>query len=298
MKVKPFYEKIIISIFVSIVITSPRCVSTCRTQSSYCSTKYPVLLVHGIAFRDKTFFIRYWGRIPELLSGKGAVVFTGGQEAYGTIEYNALHLKKKINEILEKTGAEKVNIIAHSRGGLEARYMISMNGMENKVASLTTLSTPHRGSTMADYIIKRAGDKKIITSIIDFYAMIIGDDKPESLNAGKELTTGSMKKFNEKIKNSSLVYYQSYTSAIDEKFNNPLWKKMYKIVSEKEGPNDGLVSVTSAKWGVFKGIASCNGKQLVTHADIVGLHIFSGEDCFNAGEFIAGIVHELKVAGY
>jgi triacylglycerol lipase len=298
MKPPYLYNKVIVFILISASVIFSRCISTCKSESTYCASKYPVLLVHGIAFRDKTFFIKYWGKIPESLKRKGAVVFTGGQEAYGTIENNALSLKKKVDEILADTGAEKVNIIAHSRGGLEARYMISMAGMENKVASLTTLSTPHRGSAMADYIIKHAGNKKVFTAIIDFYAKVIGDDNPESLNAGRELTTDSMMKFNDKVKDSPHVYYQSYTSVIGENFGNPLWKAMYKLVANKEGPNDGLVSATSAKWGAFRGLVTCNGKQLVTHADIVGMHFLSGETCFNADQFMAEIVHELKDKGY
>ena len=298
MKKTYFRWNILVSVLLVFAVIFPGCMSTCRQESSYCATKYPVLLVHGIAFRDKIFFIRYWGSITEYLSRRGAVVFTGGQEALGTIENNATALKKKVNEILDKTGAEKVNIIAHSRGGLEARYMISMLGMGEKVASLTTLSTPHRGSSMADYVIKRIGDKKVIASIIDFYAKVIGDKNPESLNAGKELTTGNMKLYNEKVKDSHMVYYQSYISTIDKNFANPLWRAMYNIMEKKEGPNDGLVSVKSAKWGTFRGSVTCGGKPLVTHADIVGMHFLSGEFCFNADEFVAGIVHELKVKGF
>ena len=56
--------------------------------------------------------------------------------------------------MLEKTSAEKVNIIAHSRGGLEARYVIGALGMENAVASLTTMATPHAGSKTMNIALK------------------------------------------------------------------------------------------------------------------------------------------------
>jgi triacylglycerol esterase/lipase EstA (alpha/beta hydrolase family) len=108
--------------------------------------KYPVLLVHGAGFRDKTLgFINYWGRIPELFSKHGVDVFYGGTDAWGSIENNAEVIRNKINDILNETKAEKVNIIAHSRGGLEARYLISTMNMAHTVASLTTISTPHHG---------------------------------------------------------------------------------------------------------------------------------------------------------
>ena len=292
------FNKFLMAIIVFILFIMPGCVSKCRTGEDYCASKYPVLLVHGIAFRDETFFVRYWGTIPETLEKYGAKVFTGNQQAYGTIESNAMHLKERVEEILKITGSEKVNIIAHSRGGLESRYMISMLGMENRVASLTTLATPHRGSAMADYIIKHAGDKQLMMVVLDFYARVIGDSSPESLNAGIELTTFKMKSFNKTVKDSKSVYYQSYASAIDGSFFNPMWKVMYKLTAAEEGVNDGLVSVNSAKWGKFRGVVTCDGKPLVTHSDIVGMHFLSGEDCFDADDFISTIVHELKLSGY
>ena len=293
-----FYKRIEIILIVFTFILTAGCNSTCKKGNDYCATKYPVLLVHGIAFRDKTFFIKYWGNIPSVLEKDGAKVFTGKQQASGTIENNAIELKERVEEILKKTGSEKINIIAHSRGGLEARYIISMLGMENKVASLTTLATPHRGSSMADLIIKNIKNKKAIILFLDFYAKVIGDDNPESLNAGIELTTKKMKMFNDTVKDSDKVYYQSYAAAIDKNFSNPLWKIMYDKIALTEGSNDGLVSVKSAAWGKFKGVVRCEGKPRVTHADIIGLHFLSGEKCFNAENFIRNVVHELKVSGY
>ena len=292
------YKKSQTYVFIFILLATSGCISTCRKDKEYCATRYPVLLVHGVAFRDETFIIRYWGNIPSFLEKNGARVFTGKQQACGTIKSNALQLKARVNEILSETGSEKVNIIAHSRGGLESRYMISMLGMESKVASLTTLATPHLGSSMADYIIKNIADKQLIGVILDFYAKIIGDTNPESLNAGIELTTYKMQQFNKTVKDSGSVYYQSYACAIDKNFSNPFWKAMYNKIAEKEGVNDGLVSVNSAKWGNFRGVVSCDGKPLVTHADIVGMHFLSGEDCFDAEKFMRDIVHELKVSGY
>ena len=111
--------------------------------------KYPVLLVHGMGFRDRKVFC-YWGRIPKLLEDMGCKVFFGHQDATADIAANGAHLAKRIDEILEETGAERVNIIAHSKGGLDSRYAISSLGMGSKVATLTTIATPHNGSKTMD----------------------------------------------------------------------------------------------------------------------------------------------------
>lgn len=292
-------KKIIISsLFISALAFCSCNIFNLRAKSDYCRTVYPVVLVHGIAFRDKTIMIKYWGDIPGALEKNGASVYTGGQDAYGTIAENALTLKKNILTVLAKTGGSKVNIVAHSRGGIEARYMISMLGMEDRVASLTTVATPHRGSTMADIIMKRMHDSSIFPALIDFYAKIIGDESPSGYNAGTELTTAKMKEFNLKVRDSGSVYYQSYAGAIDDKFGSFPWRKMYDAVKKYEGENDGLVSVDSAKWGKFRGVVKCGERRAVSHSDIIGMHFLTGETCFDEINFYKELVHELKMMGY
>ena len=68
---------------------------------------------------------------------------------------NSGELAERIRQIVEETGCEKVNIIAHSKGGLDSRYAISECGMGKYVASLTTINTPHRGCEFADYLLSK-----------------------------------------------------------------------------------------------------------------------------------------------
>ena len=283
--------------FLVLMITTC-CSNSSKPDAEYCATKYPVILVHGISFRDSALLVRYWGNTPKVLKQNGAIVYTGGQDAYGIIADNAAALKKKILAALETTKSRKINIIAHSRGGIEARYMISILGMKEKVASLTTIATPHRGSSMADLIMKKLHDGGMIPDIINFFARIIGDSKPESYNAGLELTRESMKIFNGKVADAPGVYYQSYAAVIDDSFPNLIWRKMYSIIKKYEGANDGLVSVDSAKWGNYRGLMTCNGMYRASHTDVVGMHFLSGVYCFDAPDFYRGLVHEFKLKGY
>jgi triacylglycerol lipase len=269
-----------------------------KSDANYCAATYPVVLVHGIGFRDKIIIGKYWGKTPEALTAHGAQVFEGGQDAYGVIADNAALLKNQILAVLAKTGAKKVNIIAHSRGGIESRFMISKLDMQDAVASLTTISTPHHGSSMADVVMEEIKDKNILPSVIDFFAAIFGDNNPASYNAGKELTRSFMKEFNRTVPDMTQVYYQSYAGEINDEIVNPMWKLMYETVKKYEGPNDGLVSLDSAKWGTFKGVMSCNGQAKVSHADEVGLHALSGMFCFDSDDFYLEVVHELKMKGY
>lgn len=89
-----------------------------------CNTKYPILLIHGTGFRDRKRF-GYWGRIPKTLEDAGAVVFYGNQDSWASIERNAEMIRDTLHDIIRDTGCVKVNIIAHSKGGLEARFLAS-----------------------------------------------------------------------------------------------------------------------------------------------------------------------------
>ena len=66
-------------------------------------TRYPILMLHGMGFRDYK-HICYWGRIPELLRKNGARVYFGGQDSNGSIESNALQIEKRLKEVMEETG--------------------------------------------------------------------------------------------------------------------------------------------------------------------------------------------------
>ena len=112
------------------------------------STKYPVLLVHGMMVKDFSLWPAFRG-ITDFLRKQDVTVYVSNQDGVGSVETNAAQLKQEIEEILRKENCDKVNIIAHSKGGVDSRYMISRLDMADRVASLTTLSTPHHGSGLS-----------------------------------------------------------------------------------------------------------------------------------------------------
>lgn len=77
---------------------------------------------------------------------------------------------------LEARIDSKVNIIAHSMGGLDARYMISALGGANRVASLTTISTPHTGSKVANFVLDATQD--VDGTVLNELASILGGNDP------------------------------------------------------------------------------------------------------------------------
>ena len=138
-------------------------------------TKYPIILVHGLAIKQSK-VIKAFGKIERVLQNNGYTVFVADIDAFGTIENNAEQLKAFVLSVLATTQKSKVNIIAHSKGGLDTKYMITSLDMEDKIATLTTLCTPHKGSIIASWIWKLpTWLKRYIAFWINSFYKSIGD---------------------------------------------------------------------------------------------------------------------------
>ena len=232
-------------------------------------TRYPIVLVHGLAMRD-TFFMKSWGRIDRILRIQGHTVYKSNVDAFGTVETNAAQLKEEILAILRETGAGKVNIIAHSKGGLDAKYMIRELDMAPHVASLTTLCTPHRGSPIASFIMRFP---KFAVKYAAFWVncayRILGDRQPDSFTACEELKrTDSVE--TETLNVAEGILCQSFSAAIrkgkgkrDFVMTIPL---IFSRFIEKDLMTDGLVPRDSAIFGQYRG--DCVDDS-VSHTEIV-----------------------------
>ena len=129
-----------------------------RKDEQVCRTRYPILLVHGVFFRDFEHF-NYWGRIPKELEKNGATLYYGEHNSAAAVADSAKELEKRILDIVHQTGCGKVNIIAHSKGGLDSRAAIAATSAGEYVASLTTINTPHRGCEFADYLLNESSSR-------------------------------------------------------------------------------------------------------------------------------------------
>ncbi|MEI3338298.1 MAG: triacylglycerol lipase [Clostridium sp.] len=269
-----------------------------RKEKEVCKTKYPIVMVHGIFFRD-WMFINYWGRIPKALITNGAEIFYGKQQSSNAVCKSGEELKENILKIIKDTGCEKVNIIAHSKGGLDSRYAISCLGLDKYVASLTTINTPHRGCKFAEYLLDKLPNK-----LVDFIAekynktfIKLGDKNPDFLSGVKDLTASRCDEFNKKVLDVEGVYYQSVMSKMKNVFSASFPLNLgYILCKIFDGENDGLVEVNSGKWGNFLGLITAK-KRGISHGDVIDLTRIDIED-FNVCEFYVNLVSKLKDMGF
>lgn len=218
--------------------------------------KFPIVLAHGIARFDVLLEIlkqklklpdtelgeqfHYFKGIKPHLEAHGFTVFHPNQDFAGAVELRSAQLKQRVEEALTVSGAAKVHIIGHSMGGLDARRMIVDLGMADRVASLTTIGTPHRGTILADHVLEHGG-----VLLMDFL------NRVTNVDGFTDLTIASCERFNRRAEDSEAsnsVVYQTYASAEDfRRVFAPLIPS-WLFIREQEGRNDGLVPFTSQQW--------------------------------------------------
>jgi triacylglycerol lipase len=203
-------------------------------------TRAPIVLVHGLLGFDRVKvgplkLLRYFPGIEDALTAVGHPVAVPSLSKTRAVVRRATELKRFI---LERFPAGKVHLIAHSMGGLDSRYMISRLGMEDRVLSLTTIGTPHRGSAFADWGIRRLS--RSVKPFLHFWGI--------PTDAFDDLTSEACARFNEKTPDAPGVRYYSVAGACPQELVPWQWWPA-TVLSPEDGPNDGVVSVKSAAWG-------------------------------------------------
>jgi hypothetical protein len=256
--------------------------------------RHPIILCHGLFGYDRMgpetippLQIHYWRGISEGLVQLGATVYAARVSKTGIVKTRAEELHQQLST---RFSDQSVNLIAHSMGGLDGRYLIThVQGKPYVIKSLTTVCTPHRGSAFMDWCRDHLGlgkheplpftppttnvdmeadtipltENAEISQLTPLIEKTIARLKPIlprvmpvlDVPAYSNLTTTFCKQtFNPMTPNDPNVLYQSYAARLA---NPPLIHPLripWEVIKETEGPNDGLVSITSAKWGDFLGI--------------------------------------------
>jgi pimeloyl-ACP methyl ester carboxylesterase len=166
-------------------------------------TRYPIILAHGImGFRaiqaGGVNFGNYFRGVEHHLRERGTILAATNVGMTNAVEERARLLKQQI-DFHFPTG--KVNIIAHSLGGLDARQMLTHLGMGARVASLTTVGTPHRGTWVADWTVKYVGQGMGVEKLLEQLGVTTA--------AFHDLTTDWCRAFNLRTPNVPGVRYFS-----------------------------------------------------------------------------------------
>lgn len=273
-------------------------VDDARKNKQVCKTKYPILMVHGVFFRDFK-HLNYWGRIPAALEKNGAKIYYGNHHSAASVESCAKELAERIKNIIEETGCEKLNVIAHSKGGLDTRYAMQYLGMSEYIASLTTINTPHRGCKFADYLLEKApfSFKNKIASTYNNAFRKFGDENPDFIEAVTDLTSSVCQPRDGEMTVPEGVYCQSVGSKLAKATSGTFPLNLtYNLVNIFDGANDGLVGEESFEWGEDYTLLEPKGDRGISHADMIDLNRENLPD-FDVREFYIELVSKLKNKG-
>ncbi|KAF8167720.1 Alpha/Beta hydrolase protein [Crassisporium funariophilum] len=219
-------------------------------KKKYLSPRNPVVFCHGLLGFDSVtiglpmapFEVTHWRGIKEVLEENGTEVLITRVPATSSPVDRAKVLEERISAVYP---GRSVHLIGHSMGGLDCRYLTThLTHRTFQVLSITTIATPHRGSSFADHFLSTVGRTRMpsVLSLLDLLPNGGGDG-----TAFECLTLESMRRFNEETPDVPGVRYFSWGATYEPGLIDT-WKWPHSVILEKEGPNDGLVSVESSKW--------------------------------------------------
>ncbi len=231
-------------------------------QPEIIQLKYPVLFCHGYGAVGS--FLK-----PSLLHDPcmyarklGVVSFAPNVAPYAKIETRAEGWIKIIKELKATYGFEKFNVVAHSMGGLDMRYALSNLDAADDVVSLTTVCTPHRGTYLAELVLKTPESiRDKVSDLVDWFGnKVYPDMNSDTKGSVEQLTRDYVRDiFNPKTPDVNEISYFSYSSAAGKGTDypiNPIYYFQNSQIYDKEGINDSYVSVESSKWGEYMGMTS------------------------------------------
>ena len=258
---------------------------------------YPIVLAHGFSGFEHLSDLEalpYYYNVEETLEKEGETVFVSEVDPFNDSYERGRQLKREVEGFLEQTDADKVHLIGHSQGGLDARYVA--HERPELVASVVTIATPHEGTQLSDIalgLIDHPMFRQTVDAMTRLFGEVIYDDVGETSSAAKALEQFSeegIDTFNREITDRPGVFYASIAGRTDYHLGitecRPDDAPSFIEEWEHEGdttetlfqltenilngptypgfPNDGLVRVSHAKWGRFLGCIPAD------HLDQVG----------------------------
>jgi triacylglycerol lipase len=201
----------------------------------------PVVLVHGLFGFDRLGVpgarFDYFRGIAKHLESLGCHAHAVRLPAAASVPERARELVSAI----EALPHERIDLIAHSLGGLDARYALSQLGLARRVRALVTVGTPHRGSPLADLALKGPLDwaRRIISAL------------GVPLEALEWLSTDALAAFNAHVLDVPGVRYACVVGGMHREDSHiPLaLVPAHAYLRRVAGPNDGIVPIASQYWG-------------------------------------------------
>jgi triacylglycerol lipase len=208
--------------------------------------RYPIVFCHGMLAYSALRMqlpkdLNSFSPLGEFLHGRGLRMLFPQVAPTGGVQERARQLREQIRSWTR----EPVNLIAHSMGGLDARYLITHLDMASQVRSLTTVCTPHRGTFLAEWFLTNFRNRVPLILALEAAGF--------NLDGFRDCRPAACCEFNATTPDMPGVRYFSFAGEVSHARVWPALRRAWNLLMPIEGPNDGLVSVASAQWGEYLG---------------------------------------------
>lgn len=234
-----------------------------------------LVFASGFSFPQQLGIIHYFDGVAERFGAQHNILFPPVQP-FGRSEDRARQLADAIRD---KQFQGPIHIIGHSMAGLDSRYLIAANhhglSTPGRIATLTTLSTPHKGSPVADLLLGSVFSRffhRVVANSIGALGII-------GTGALEDLTAQGAAKAPDVAASHPHISYHSYaaTGRASGAPTSAPFGPTHTFIQAKTGQrNDGLVAAESSAYGKFQGTIACD------HADLVGHDLDFGGTGFQA----------------
>jgi triacylglycerol lipase len=207
-----------------------------------------IVLAHGVlGFGDelpgllqRLPAIHYFNGVADHLREQGHVVLEPQVDPTGSVKDRGDQLAEKI--LKQTAPGDKVHILAHSMGGLDARHAITnRKDLLVRVATLVTIGTPHRGSPVADAVQNESGP------LLDQIPDLLRRKLESNTEALRDLTTAVCSAFDDATPDVSSVKYINVAGDASKGGHELLLFQLAAVIGKITGePNDGVVTKKSA----------------------------------------------------
>ncbi|MBM4393786.1 MAG: hypothetical protein FJ090_21890 [Deltaproteobacteria bacterium] len=253
----------------------------CAEECTRKFTRYPIVMLHGLGAAGIFDGVDYFFGVRDRLEGRGYLVRNPSVDPFESTEVRAGQIAAILDGYLAEGIGPKLNLIAHSQGGLDARYLVGAMGWGDRIASIDMIATPNRGTVIADVLSGTYADGPVDEDLVDLgaaaFASLYGLEADGSLTTSiSSLSTAAVAALNEAAPDDPRVYYSSWAGVscalLDQDCQDahggetvePLLDPLFLIAQAQGYENDGLVPVDSVPWGDHQGTIDAD------HADEIG----------------------------
>ena len=233
-------------------------------------TRYPVVLLHGFGALANLMQGGVLHAEAMHLRGRGVWAYAPHVNPYDTVAVRAASWADRLERVLAETGAERVNLVGFSTGGLDARWLARDPGWAGRIASLVTVSTPHRGSELAAYVMDRPERlRSWAIGLMQFVGRAAYESAPPHAEAAlAELVPARVAAAFPLEALVPHAWCASYAARAGKGTDVPMYPPLVvpnRILFGLAGLNDGIVPTASAWWGERLGVLDAD------HARQIGM---------------------------